>query len=386
MRILSYTAAAGLLVIGALSLAVGIINATSHGGSKDFQWSIARYLLNHENPYRLFLDYKAGRLVNSPFVASEIPVYPASSEVFLWPLAALDYTTATRIWAGLNGLFAIGCAFLAARIADLRGPIVLCLIGLFLASTPVRNTIGNGQQGLWSLFFLLSAVHCQQQKKWGLAGFFLAASWLKYTITAPLSLIFIRRGSRATIGVAIGAHIALTLFLGFWMQDNPFRILISALLLSDTAQSASTFDVMAIATYIGAPSLAWSAPIGIALFLAGAIYVARSENQDIAILSLLAMVALLWSYHWQYDYFVLVIPLAHALKRWTDGTVQFSDLGIGAAVILIWFVQRILDSAVLRFPAEHLIVTLDRGVFWLTCFVLYATLFCYMFTAKGKTS
>ena len=385
MRILSYAVTAGLLAIGVLSLAVGIINATSPGGSKDFQWSIARYLLNHENPYRLFLEYRAGRLLSSPFVASEIPVYPASSEVFLWPLATLDYAMATRIWAGLNGIFAIGCAFLAARIADLRGPVVLCLIGLFLASTPVRNTIGNGQQGLWSLFFLLSAVYCQQRKKWALAGFLLATSWLKYTITAPLSLIFIRPGSRATIGVAIGTHVALTLFISFWLQDNPFRILASAFLLSDTAQSASTFDVMAIASYLGARSLAWSAPIGIALFLAGAIY-ARSGDRDIEVLSLLAMVSLLWSYHWQYDYFVLVIPLAYALKRWSDGTVEFSDLGIGAAVILIWFVQRVLDSAILRFPAEHLLVALDRGVFWLTCFVLYATLFCYMFAAKNRAS
>jgi hypothetical protein len=385
MRILSYVAAAALLAIGALSFVVGVINATSHGGSKDFQWSIARYLLSQENPYRLYLDYKAGRLVSSPFVASELPVYPASSEIFLWPLAAIDYGTATWIWAGLNGLFAVGCVLLTARIANLRGPIVLCLVGLFLASTPVRNTIGNGQQGLWSLFFLLSAVHCQQQKRWVLAGLFLAASWLKYTITAPLSIIFIRRGSRAPIGVAIGTHIALTLFLGIWMQDNPFRLLVSPFILSDTAQSASMFDVMAVATYIGLPSIAWSAPIGIALFCAGAIYVARSEDEDITALSLLAMVALLWTYHWQYDYFVLVIPLVHALKRWTDGAVQFSDLGIGTAVILIWFVQRVLDSAVLRFPAGNMIVTLDRGVFWFTCFVLYAILFHYMFAAKTKT-
>lgn len=384
-QIPSYIAAIALFV-GALSFAAGLLNAISHGGSKDFQWSIARYLLKQENPYRLYLDYKAGRLANNPFVASELPVYPASSEVFLWPLAALDYTTATWTWAALNGLFAIGCALLTARIANLRGPTLLFLVGLFLAGTPVRNTIGNGQQGLWSLFFLLSAVRCQQQKKWGLAGFLLAASWLKYTITAPLSLVFLKRESNRALAVAIGTHIVLTLFLSVWIQDNPFRVLMSAFILSDTAQSASMFDIMAIGKYIGMPSIAWSAPIGIALFIAGAICVMRSDDDDIQVLSVLAMVCILWSYHWQYDYFVLVIPLAFALKRWTDGTARFPDLGVCAAVIFVWFVQRGLDSALARFPAEPVIVAIDRGLFWFTCFVLYAALFGYMFNAKGRVS
>src|SRR5262249_10159999 len=148
------------------------------------------------------------------------------------------------IWAGLNGLLAIGCALLTARIAGLSGPTVLGLIGLFLASTPVRTTIGNGQQGLWSFFFFLSSVHFQQRKSSSLAGLFLAASWLKYTITAPLSLIFIRHGWRTPLSVAIAIHIALTFFLGIWLSDSPFRILLDPLVLAGTIPNASMFDLM----------------------------------------------------------------------------------------------------------------------------------------------
>ena len=384
MPILRYAIAAVFLLIGLGSFAQGVKNATSDGGSKDFQWSVARYLLEHQNPYRLYLDFKAGRLASSPFVAAETPVYPASAEIFLWPLAGIDYTAARWIWALLNGFFAIGCALLIARIAGLSPPVLLGLVGLFLASTPVRTTIGNGQQGLWSLFFFLAALDCQQRKKATLAGVFLAASWLKYTVTAPLSLIFLKRGWRTPIVVATGLHVALTLFLGAWIQESPFRVLLSPFMLSGTAQNASMFDVMAIATYLGAPSIAWSVPLGILLFLLGVVFVVRGEAQVTAALSLLSMIALLWSYHWQYDYFVLVVPLAYALKRWSDGNAGYADFGAGAAVILIWFVQRALDGATHHFPAEQMIVTLDRSVFWITCFLLYVTLFSYMFTTKGR--
>lgn len=384
MHIVRYIIAAVFLLIGFLSLAQGVMNATAHDGSKDFQWSVARYLLAHKNPYQLYVDFRAGRLASSPFIATETPVYPASAEIFLWPLAGLDYSSAKWAWALLNGFFSIGCAVLVARLANLSLAVLLGLIGLFLASTPVRTTIGNGQQGMWSLFFFLAAVDCQQRNRKTLAGIFLAASWLKYTVTAPLSLIFLKRGWRAPAILAAGLHVALTLFLAVWIQESPVRVLFSPFMLSGTAQTASMFDVMAIATYLGASSISWSAPAGILLFLAGAIFAVRGEASAIATLSLLSMVALLWSYHWQYDYILLIIPLAYGIKRWCDGDIGYADFGVGAAAILIWYLQRLIDGANRRFAGEHMTAALDRGVFWLTCFALYAALFCYMFASKKR--
>jgi hypothetical protein len=186
------------------------------------------------------------------------------------------------------------------------------------------------------------------------------------------------------MSVAIGLHIAMTLFLGVWIQDSPFRILLGPFMLAESAQHASMFDVMAIASYLGAASIAWPAAIGIALFLIGAICVARSEYEIIALLSLLSILALLWSYHWHYDYLVLIVPLSYAVKRWNDGTIGLADFQIAAAAIIIWFVQRAFDSAVLRFPGEPIIMILDRGVFWLTCLLLYTSLAIYIVRLKPK--
>src|SRR3954462_5575430 len=170
MLIFRYVIAAVFLSIGFFSLAQGVMNATADDGSKDFQWSVARYLLEHKNPYQLYLDFRAGLLPSSPFIATETPVYPASAELFLWPLAGLDYSTAKWAWALLNAVFSIGCAVLVARLANLSLPDLLGLVGLFLASTPVRSTIGYGQQGMWSLFFFLAAVDCKQKNRKTLAG------------------------------------------------------------------------------------------------------------------------------------------------------------------------------------------------------------------------
>src|SRR5262249_48959720 len=150
--------------------------------------------------------------------------YPASAEIFLWPVAALSFDDAKWLWAAANILFAIGCVVLTARMASASGVVVLGLLGLFLAGTPGWRTIGNGQQGLFSFFFFLLAIELQQQKKAPLAALCLAASWLKYTITLPLSLVFIRQEWRSTFAIASTVHFGLTLFLALWTGENPLDL------------------------------------------------------------------------------------------------------------------------------------------------------------------
>lgn len=370
-----------LAVLGSLSCAQGFLNAVK-GGSQDFQWSVSRHLLRHENPYRLFREYKAGRLENKPFLAAETPVYPASAEIFLWPVAALDFDDAKWIWAAANIMFAIGCVILIARMAGASGVVVLGLLGLFLASTPVRNTIGNGQQGLFSFFFFLLAIDLQQQKKTPLAALCLATSWLKYTITFPLSLVFIRREWRTTFAIAATVHVGLTLFLAFWTGENPLDLLLGPFMLAGNSVAASMFDVMAIARYIGVSSLMVPAVVSIALFIAVAVLMIKSKNDLIANLSLVSLVSLVWCYHWHYDYFVLIIPLAYSLKHWQQGMMGIPDMLIALSTFLIWFVQRILDGAVSWFP-ENISLALARHiVFWVACLTIYTVLVSYFASAS----
>src|SRR6476469_1561893 len=161
MRNASWLLAAAFFVLGVLSCAQGLRNAVRPGGSQDLQWGVSRLLLNHQSPYASFVEFKVGKLSHNPFPEVPLPVYPASAEIFLWPLAAFDFNYAKWLWAVANILFAIGTVVLLARLAGLSGSASLGLLGLFLASTPVRTTIGNGQHGLFSFFFFLLAVTLQ---------------------------------------------------------------------------------------------------------------------------------------------------------------------------------------------------------------------------------
>ena len=357
-----------LLAIGALSGGQGFINAVKPAGSQDFQWSPSHYLLQHEDPYRLYLEHRSGALKNNPFPLSQVPNYPASALVFLWPLAALDLHTAKWIWAAANILMGIGCVALVARIFGINGILALGLLGLFFASTPGRNTVGNGQQGLFSLFFFLLAVHCQIQKRPVIGTLCLAACWLKYTITFPLSLIFIRREWRATLVAAAAVHVGLILFLSIWTGENPFKLLSGPLMVSETGVDSTMYDTIAMVNYFGGGSRFAGVALGIILLVAAAWLVAKSKARLTTNLTFLSFVSLVWSHHASYDYLVLVIPLAFAALHWKQKSIGSVDILVASSVLLIWFVSRILDAANEVFAPVGLIV------FWGACVAVYAAL------------
>jgi hypothetical protein len=93
------------------------------------------------------------------------------------------------------------------------------------------------------------------------------------------------------------------------------------------------------------------------------------------------LVSLIWSYHWQYDYFVLIIPMAYVLKNWRQGMAGLADILIALSTCLIWFVQRIVDAAVLWFPENVSTVLAMRVVFWGSGLTIYATLVMYLIRA-----
>jgi hypothetical protein len=74
-----------------------------------------------------------------------------------------------------------------------------------------------------------------QRKRLPLAALCLAASWLKYTISFPLSLVFIRQEWRTTFAIASTVHVGLTLFLAFWTGENPLDLLLGRLMLAGNA-------------------------------------------------------------------------------------------------------------------------------------------------------
>ena len=91
-----------LVLLAGVSLLLGIENALDRNGSQDFQWGPSRVLLQGKNPYTPYIEYRKGFTQVNPYLLTQVPFYPASGYVFLWPYAALDWRAAKVAWALSN--------------------------------------------------------------------------------------------------------------------------------------------------------------------------------------------------------------------------------------------------------------------------------------------
>jgi hypothetical protein len=170
----------GILCVAAMvSVTQGYRNAMEN--SQDFQWSPTVILIRHgEDPYQEFKK----KPEQSRLILSQIPTYSHFTYLMLAPIAFLNFKTAKIVWAILNLIFATTVFLLLQNRFDRKMLFILYL--LFLCSTPLRNSIGNGQQSLLCLFFYVSAIsltdHGYRALASGAAGF----GSFKFSFGVPL--------------------------------------------------------------------------------------------------------------------------------------------------------------------------------------------------------
>jgi hypothetical protein len=167
-----------LAACAVISAAQGFRNAIRPDGSQDNQWGPSRFLLEHNNPYALFLGYalnnKSG---SSPFILNQGPSYPVNGLILMWPYAVLNWEIAKWLWAVSNFLFTFVIVFMLYNLYLPHKPwYFLGIVGaLFLTCTPHRNLIGNGQHALFCLaFFTISLAKYKDNKL--ISGFCLAVA------------------------------------------------------------------------------------------------------------------------------------------------------------------------------------------------------------------
>jgi hypothetical protein len=349
-----------ILVLGsALSVAQGVKNALQR--SQDFQWSPSRSLLEHDDPYSAYLISK-GR---SQFLA-QTPAYPATGLVFLWPYAALNWDSAKLLWAVSNIFFTATILYrIFALFPDTTpGESKFLIATIFLMGTPWRNALGNGQQSILTLaFFLISASPSVNTPIRGLSA---AISWIKYTISFPLSLFLAKSKDGWSVLTTAGAiHLALLLSLAAWTHTNAWDLFIgsakvAASPINDMAQSG-VIDTFAVAARLGFSSALIPTAASL-LILVISYFATRRDSDTLSCLSILSLASMTVCYHGSYDYVVLIFPLAYALRE-RPTTIRASIYLV--LIGIIWF------SA--KFVGEHMRSLLGTFL-WLELGFLYATL------------
>ena len=367
-----------MIILSVISLAKGSINAMKFpGGSIDFHYPLYVSMIARINPYgeetltlhkELSLDvyYPGGY---GPHNANHLP----SAVVFLLPLAYLKPYTANFVWLVCNILFSFAIVMLVKYlffdklyVGTNNTLIYIIFAAVFLAGTPLRNSIGNGQNNIISFFFLLLSLWLSEKDHRVLAGISLSATLFKYTLTVPLFLYYIYKRKYKEIIIAAIIHILLTLFASVWLGASPVELIIMSLRVSSNLSAQGMYDICSVFTIQGIT-------VSAMLFIIMAAFVyycsVKLPGHDNDVIAMLAVFALIFVYHRIYDYFVLIVPLIVVMT--SDKYYILDKIITCLSVAHIFFFQRIAMSLC----SESVYMTLH----YTFAVVFYLMFFCLIY-------
>jgi hypothetical protein len=268
------------------------------------------------------------------FAGHNDAVYPPASMVVLWPFVGWEsWPLARWLWALTSLAVLAWLAWFAARECRCPDPWVRAVPALVpLAAYTARAVLVNGQLVLHLLPAILGGVVLVERGEpgWkrdlGAAGLMILAV-TKPTVGAPflLILLFARRPVRPIALVGVG-YAALTAF-GSLFQPGGLVAQLSAWYgrARTSTLAASSQSHANIASWLhglGLESLNLPLSVAAVALLAALLYAFRRSDVWLR-LSLAAVVARFWSFHFRYDDMLLVIPLIALIRvvaRWRTGT------------------------------------------------------------------
>jgi hypothetical protein len=313
-----------LVALAAGSTIDGVSHALS--SSLDFVWGPSRALLFRQDPYAISAEWLKHPGTPNPFIAKAIqPNYVATTLVFMWPVAALPWEVAKVVWALINILCAATIAYvLNRRYLEGNASVGLLLFLALLASTPARATIENAQVSLFAFTAFVLALDFADRRR-HVAAIFLAASWIKYPLTFPLTLLFLRKGRTLIVIEAAAIHISLLLFLAAWLDQTPVSLLLAPLPFMTQLKASGFIDVFSLIQWLGVSTP--SAPYALSAFLCvtGLCVALFWLSDELLTFSILSIVSCLWVYHRIYDLVVFAVPLCFVLRRAQNRVIIFKD-------------------------------------------------------------
>lgn len=359
-----------VFALAVLSAGVAVRHALVNSG--DTQWSAARvFLVERVNPYTRYLEERAQPTDRPSFVLTQKPNYFVSGYWLLWPLALVDWPMARLLWLAANAAFTALWLWSVQRLLGLTLPQLYWTAALLLISLPWRNLIGVGQHTLMVLAAFGGALLAERRGRVGWAGLLLAVAWFKYSVTLPLSLIFLLRGRWRPLLIAAGVHLALTLASAVWLGETPAQLVRSYLAVVQLPARLGRVDLFALAARWGWESPLWPTAVACAALIGVGALIWRAPQADEGrVLALLSLLACLLLPHLIYDYTALTLLAADRLRR--PGARSAAVL-VALTIALTWYGVSAVRWAAPLFPPgvlADLWVSLTTVVCWGTAGVL----------------
>ena len=328
-----------LIGLATLSLFQGLKDAILEvDGSQDFQWGPSRALLEHKDPYASYIDFSEGRSKINPYILAQAPNYPVSAYIFLWPYAIIDWKYAKMFWAISNVVFTALILLGMQKLYPLHDENkTFLLIVLVLLSIPYRNVIANGQHILFCLATFIWSLLLTKRSKM-VSGLLLAMSWLKYTVTFPLTLFFISKKDYKPIIAAIIIHCILTVFVGFWIQQSPINFFLSPIKVGLLATGIGDMDVRSIVSRIHAPAIISEIFFVVLLILMLYLVLNYRQKNDLMLMIFLAMMSYALFFHLKYDRMIFIFLMWSIFR---EGAKNMPTFILLILMGLLWYIQRV---------------------------------------------
>ncbi len=337
---------AALAILATAFVGTGVKNALAPTGSHDFQWTPAKELLAGRNPYADFIQWKEnGNEYTPPHFLNQSPSYPASVYVLLTPMAALDWPTAKLLWLCTN-LCLIGLLLLGLqRVFPLRNKALFVTIALlFLCSTPLRASLGAGQLNFLSLAAFIWAWHFAQTPGAAnakISGLLLAVAWVKYSLTFPLTLLFICRGRWKPVIFASIIHAALTIAAAIQLGMWPHEFFLSSVHVVLMGDGTGFLNLVAISMKLKLPMV-----LALTIIVAATAYIIwllprMKTADDMLLMSFLGLFSCAVFYHHGYDFIVLLLCAWSIARHAVTGMPAIATVTL---LVLAWVGQWLMHE------------------------------------------
>ncbi len=337
-------------VLAFLSVADGIRNSILH--SLDFQWSPARLLAQHVDPWATYLAGDPSHRI----LLNQVPNDLHELYVAMLPFGSLPLMPAKIIWASINVALLLLSCWLVARLYELSSRRTWLFTVLVLTGTSARVTIGNGQVTALVLVSLALWAGAQTSRSRGLL---LGIAWAKYSVPPVLAaFLLLRRRGRLLLYSLLPPAVGFLFFYG-WLRTPFWTLLVEPFRTSTNNVSPGLANIMAVSeialrhprlfrpapdAFYLAPVAGWVAALpylfGIALAIGIAMYFfARGGQVDGRVLmACLTTACLLCFKHQIYDFLFLMFPLAIALESENNAARNWL-LGL---IAYFWYGERLL--------------------------------------------
>ena len=293
-----------------VSIVQGFGNALTY--SRDFQWSPTVLFWEGINPYVYYLAGNEGNRI----ILSQAPNYAHLTYLILYPFSIFSWELAKFFWVGITlllSLLTVKILSVKEQLSSSETFVVLCV---FFCSTPLRNTMENGQHGILVLTFFCALLYQRNYFTNSLIG----VSYFKYSFLPPIIFfITFRDGFKAAFTSLLACGIGWVFFF-LTLNADPLEILVQPLKVSATAMGSGTADLMTIMELIftDRDSLydriaVYGSPTLLSLILAR--YTAKINATPLFKLSFISITCLITFKHLFYDFILFLPAFVYAYKR-----------------------------------------------------------------------